>query len=363
MTRPETSARRGGPAVAARLWPAVKLVGGVAILAVLVAELGSRAVVDALASVGPGAVLAALALGLLTTAASAARWCLVARALGVALPLATAVGDCYRATFLNSVLPAGVLGDVHRAVGYGRRIGDVGRGVRIVALERVTGQLAIVVLGVGVLVGARPALLVDVLRPGGAGAAELLAALVAVAALGLVLARTPRAARVRAALREALADARDGVLARGTWPALLGLSVVTLAGYLALFVVAARAAGVTAPLSTLLPLLVLGLLAMVVPLNVGGWGPREGVLAVAFSAAGLGAAQGLATAVVYGVLGLVACLPGAVVLVLPAVRPTPAPDPMTARPREEHSVIELARSPIHTAPAGTTPRSAGEVAA
>lgn len=323
--------RRGGTGarrpVVTGLWPAAKLLGGVAILAVLVAKLGSRTVASALASIGPGAVLAALALGLLTTAASAARWCLVARSLGVALPLAPAVADCYRSTFLNSVLPAGVLGDVHRAVGHGRRIGDVGRGVRIVALERVTGQLAIVVLGVGVLAAARPALLVAALRPSGTGTAELLAALVTVAALGLVLARTPRAARLRgrisAALRAGLAEARGGVSA--AWPALLGLSVVTLAGYLALFVVAARTAGVTAPLATVVPLLVLGLLAMVVPLNVGGWGPREGVLAVAFSTAGLGAAQGLATAVVYGVLGLVACLPGAVVLALPAVRPTPEP--------------------------------------
>ena len=42
------------------------------------------------------------------------------------------------------------------------------------------------------------------------------------------------------------------------------------------------------------------LLAMVVPLNVGGWGPREGVAAWAFAAAGWGAAQGVAAATAYG---------------------------------------------------------------
>jgi uncharacterized membrane protein YbhN (UPF0104 family) len=305
------------------MWPAVKLVAGVGIVVALVARLGSHAVVDGLASIDCRSVLAALALGVVTTGASAARWCIVARALGLRLPLADAVSDCYRAVFLNSVLPAGVLGDVHRAVGYGRQIGDVGRGVRVVALERVTGQAAIVVLGVGVLLGARPTLLTTAagaLRPGGAGTAELLAALVALVALGIWLVRAPRAARLRVALRTGLADARSGVLTRGTWPALLGLSVVTLAGYLALFVVAARAAGADAPLVDLLPLLVLGLLAMALPLNVGGWGPREGVMAVAFGAVGLGAAQGLTTAVVYGVLSLIACLPGALVLLMPAAR-------------------------------------------
>ena len=305
------------------LWPVVKLVGGVGILVMLVVRLGSDAVVDGLASIGIGSVLAALGLGLLTTAASAWRWCIVARGMGLRLPLPVAVGDCYRAIFLNSVLPAGVLGDVHRAVGYGRQIGDVGRGVRVVALERVTGQAAVVVIGLAVLLGAQPTLIADAagtLRPGWLGAAELLAVLLAVGALVAWLVRGPQAARLRAALRTGVADARSGVFSRGTWPALLLLSVVALAGYLTLFVVAARAAGSTAALRELLPLLVLGLLAMALPLNVGGWGPREGVTAVAFGTVGLGAAQGLTTAVVYGVLSLIACLPGAVVLVLSATR-------------------------------------------
>ena len=51
----------------------------------------------------------------------------------------------------------------------------------------------------------------------------------------------------------------------------------------------------------MLPLALLVLLAAVLP-NIGGWGPREGVTAWAFAAAGLGASRGVATAVVYGVM-------------------------------------------------------------
>ena len=47
------------------------------------------------------------------------------------------------------------------------------------------------------------------------------------------------------------------------------------------------------------------MLAAVLP-NIGGWGPREGVTAWAFGAAGLGASLGVATAVVYGVMVFVA---------------------------------------------------------
>jgi hypothetical protein len=57
--------------------------------------------------------------------------------------------------------------------------------------------------------------------------------------------------------------------------------------------------------------------------NVGGWGPREGVTAWVFGAAGLHAQQGVATAVAYGVIVFVATLPGAAVLVVAWFRGSP----------------------------------------
>ena len=65
---------------------------------------------------------------------------------------------------------------------------------------------------------------------------------------------------------------------------------------------------------------------MTVPLNVGGFGPREGVAAWAFASAGLTASLGVTTAVLYGALVLVASLPGAAVLLVRRLRP-PAVDP------------------------------------
>ena len=70
-----------------------------------------------------------------------------------------------------------------------------------------------------------------------------------------------------------------------------------------------------------MPLALLVMLAMVLP-SAGGWGPREGVTAWAFGAAGLGAQRGIATAVVYGIMVFVACLPGAAVLVVAWLRRT-----------------------------------------
>ena len=115
-------------------------------------------------------------------------------------------------------------------------------------------------------------------------------------------------------MRTAAADLRGGLLPRRAWPGIVLASAMVVAGHVVTFLIAARTAGSTVSPARMLPLALLVLLAMGLPTNIAGWGPREGVAAWVFSVAGLGAAQGVATAVVYGVMVLVASLPGAVVL-------------------------------------------------
>jgi uncharacterized membrane protein YbhN (UPF0104 family) len=267
---------------------------------------------DGLRRIDGPTLLAGLGIGVLTTVFSAWRWCRVAQALGIRLPLGAAVADYYRALFLNAALPGGVLGDVHRAVRHGQSAGDVGRGVRAVVLERTAGQIALVVFGVPVLLALPSPVLTQARHLAGLLALAALGALAIVAAVRM--GRAPRPSRRRRAFAVALAEARTALLARGSWPAVLSSSVVVLAGHLLMFLVAARAAGSHASPLALLPLALLALIAMGLPLNIGGWGPREGVTAWAFGAAGLGAHTGLGVAVVYGVLSFVASLPGVLVL-------------------------------------------------
>ena len=106
----------------------LRLAAGVAVLWFLVRHVGAAPFEDGLRAVTGQAVLAAVTLTALTTVCSAWRWRVVARSLGVDIGLPGAVGAYYRSLFLNSVLPGGVLGDVHRAVTHGRRAGDVAAG-------------------------------------------------------------------------------------------------------------------------------------------------------------------------------------------------------------------------------------------
>jgi uncharacterized membrane protein YbhN (UPF0104 family) len=307
-------------------WASARLLGVAATFAVLFWRVGTGPFIDGIQAVDGRALAAAAVLGVLTTLCCAWRWKVVARGLGVDLPFWTAVAAYYRSQFLNVTLPGGVAGDVHRGVSHGRDVSDVSRGLRAVAWERSAGQLVQAVLTVAVLL-ALPSPLRSSM-PLVVGAA--VAAVVVVALISRV---RPTAARsLWARLRRAVAgDVRDGLLARRAWPVIVVASALAVAGFTITFLIAARTAGTTAPLSQMVPLALLVLLAMVLP-NVAGWGPREGVTAWVFGAAGLGAAQGVATAVVFGVMVFVATLPGAVILVVAWLRGPQQPE----RPEPAH---------------------------
>jgi glycosyltransferase 2 family protein len=287
--------------------------GGAVILAVLLERLGTGPFVDALRATDAAAVVVAIGVTAVTTACCAWRWRLVARGLGVELPVRAAISGYYRSQFLNGTLPGGVLGDVDRAVRHGRHVGDLGRSARSVAWERSAGQLVQVVVTVAVLL-----VLPSPLR----SALPLTLLVAALAVLGVALASTlTRRTRV---VRAVISDARRTLLAQPLWPGILLTSVLAGAGHVVVFLVAARAVDPTGSTARVLPLALVVLLASAIPFNVAGWGPREGAAAWAFGAAGLGATQGATIAVVYGVLALVATLPGAVLMAVAWLTPSDA---------------------------------------
>lgn len=316
-----------------RLWAWARVAGPVLVLAVLVWRLGTGPFLAGVRSVDGGVLAAAAGIAALCTMCCAWRWKIVARGLGVELSLPAAVAAYYRSQFLNVTLPGGIVGDVHRGVSHGRDVCDVGRGLRAVAWERTAGQVVQgVVTVVALLVLPSP---VRSSMPVVAGAA-----LVALIATVLVLRARPSGgrtalARVRTVLTR---DIRDALMARRAWLAIVLTSALVVAGHAVTFMIAARTAGATAPPSVLLPLALIAMTGMVLP-SAGGWGPREGVTAWAFGAAGLGAQRGVTTAVVYGVMVFVACLPGAVVLVVSWLRRIRLPERERSQPPLRESAV------------------------
>ncbi len=240
-----------------RRW--LRVAAGLGVLGFLVWQLGTGPFLDGLRATTAWAVLVALVVTAGTTWCCAVRWALVSARFGPRVPVRTAYVAYYRSQLINATVPGGVVGDVHRAYRHGWRG---------VVWERVLGQLVQVAV-VGAL-----------LLPGGWRWMGLAAVLLMALAGGVVVL----------------------------------LSALAVAGHLVVFLVAAESVGVTLTPVQLLPIGALVLLGAAIPLNLAGWGPREGVAAWAFAAFGSTAAVGVTVSVTFGVLALVATLPGLIVL-------------------------------------------------
>lgn len=296
---------------ASRGWRLVaKPLTGAIVVAGVVAAVGAQPFLRGLAAISGSAVAAALLLAAIATCAAAWRWRIVAHRLGLELGAAEAVAAYYRSQFLNTVLPGGIVGDVHRAVAHGRDAASLPQAARAVAAERTAGQAVQLVFAVAVLAAI-----------GASASGPAMAVLALVAALaGVVAVVCAFSRRARAALAREAAMLQ---VAFSSWRAVLGVvaaSVLVLAAHVATFVVACLAVGVTASPDRLATAAIVAVLASAIPFSLGGWGPREGAAAWAFAALGLGAAAGVAAATAYGVLVMIALAPGAVVAAASVLR-------------------------------------------
>mgnify|MGYP000285277544 CR=1 FL=1 len=273
-------------------------------------------VIGAVGPLAPGWIVLALALTLPQMLLSAWRWRLTACRLGLSLDWARALREYYLAMFLNQVLPGGVAGDAARAWRHSRASGRRGSAWRAVIIERASGQLALLLLTLLVVAlsplwqGWLGRALAGLASPGWLMAAALLV-VATVPAIRHLLRRPP------AALAGLGSDLRHSLLASSIWPRQLLGSLLVVLSYALVFVCAARAIGVTLPLGTLLSLVPPVLLAMLIPLSLAGWGLREGAAALVWGLAGLPPAEGVAVSMAYGLLVLLASLPG--VLFLPGL--------------------------------------------
>lgn len=294
----------------------IRLIGGCAVLVAVVAHVGTGPVLHGLVSVDGPTIGAAAILAAIATAAASWRWRLVAGRLGVELRWSHAIAMYYQSQFLNMVLPGGVIGDVHRAVAHGRSAGSIGRATRAVAIERSAGQLMQLTLTLLIL---------------GCLGAELNGHLTVTIAIGVavlvvtvlvvtVIAAFSASAHVRMAVRHELAELRAGLGSVRVSAQVAVASVIVIACHAMTFAIAAADVGASVPALQLFALTFVILLGASIPLNIGGWGPREGIAGWAFASVGFGATSGVAASTLFGVLAIISVAPGAVVTVVFAAR-------------------------------------------
>ncbi len=296
---------------------AARFAGAAAILAITLYLIDVEAVWHRLRNLDSQWLVLGVFLAALNYCAVAVRWWAVARRFEVPLSPGRALADYVLGGFANQALPTGLAGAALRAVRHGKRKRDngepvgAGTAIAIVVLERLDG---LAVLALAALCGAIALV----------GREPHIAAIAAGAVLGLAgvsFGVFSLAAKRSAQGRDGfVAQARHALIADGAWlwQLLSSASSVALLG--SGFFCAAQASGVDVTFVRALIVTPLILASMVIPLAIAGWGIREAAAAGLFAAMGLDASTGVAVSVSFGLISLVASLPGAIVWLVPEPR-------------------------------------------
>lgn len=271
-----------------------------------------HAVSRVIVTVDPLMLTLAVVLGCLAFPLGGVRWWCVVRGLGESASPRLLTGLFWLAGLVAQVLP-NPMGDAVRISVAARAGLGLGTAFRSAFLERVVMVAALVVL----ITATQPLLRA---RVGAADPAWLGVALLAFAIVGLgVLACADRPLLRLGHLRAiaALASVSAGFRRLLVSPWALPMLVTVVLSHLNTIVVAiVLGAALDLPLSAgdYLAAIPVTILAVVLPVSIGGWGVREGVLLALLGAMGVPAPAALAFSLLLGLTGMIAALPGVVML-------------------------------------------------
>jgi glycosyltransferase 2 family protein len=297
---------------AGRPWPSwLKLGLALGLLAATLWLVDVRMLWQRLRGLHVGWLGVAFAIGALQFALLAARWCFVARRLGLTLHYAQALGEYYLSSLLNFVSPVGVVADAWRALRHAQLTPErppLARAALAVVLERASGQLALWLVALAVAPRWAPALAAAADTHANAPALAL-GALLALGLTALALAR-----RSLARIRQLALEGGRAFFAPASLGVHLSLSLALIASHVALFMAAARALQLQVPAALALQVVPAMLIASTLFAVLGGFGSREAAAAALFHLAGRSAAEGVAISVVFGAVSVLGSLPGLLAL-------------------------------------------------
>jgi uncharacterized membrane protein YbhN (UPF0104 family) len=299
----------------------VRLAVSVLILAVVLRSIDLRQASQVALSAAPEWLLLALLAQFGSTAVAAYRWQLIMRNLGFGQSFAFYWNSYFKGMFFNQGLPTSIGGDALRVLDVARR-GFRKRDVLVgVAIDRITGLGALLLLAlVAHLVN--PGLLPDaVYRPILALSAAGVAGFAGLHFLGrwAWLGRQPRLAFVKS-----VSDRLQRAVSRHGFLVFASSLLVPLLALIAFFA-AGRALGLRYDLLTYFAIVPPALVLTVVPISIAGWGVREGVLVGLFSLIGADKTVVLMMSLAYGILLILVSLPGLAVFLQGRRRQARAP--------------------------------------
>ncbi|MCC6874818.1 MAG: flippase-like domain-containing protein [Sandaracinaceae bacterium] len=299
---------------------AIKLAVTLGLLAWLVHQIlakeGIDALVHRLSVLRWEWIAAAVALHLTAVLAGVVRWHTLLRAGEIDLPLPWLLRSFLVGRFVGAFTPSTAGLDGWRVYEVSRQTGRTAQSAAVIAVEKLVGLLGMAaVCGALVPFGARRLLgdgaIVSTVSIA-AGASIVLLALGRPSWMRRLAARLPFARSRALSVAEALERTRPtpGALARA-----LALGAVSHLALSAVFLATARALGVDASAGTMLVTGNAIVVAVLLPISIGGVGVREGVAVMLLASAGVAPADAMLVALLGYVTGQVPALAGGLLLV------------------------------------------------
>lgn len=263
------------------------------------------------ASIDPAWAVAALLMFLILLVLGALRWLVFTRALAVPSSATAIVRINFVASFLGQVLPAGIGIDAVRIWFLTQRGARVGPSVASVVLDRLAGLGSLLLL-IAVFL---PLLFsrvnddsietaITIVLAGGAGGFGLLFIL-------LMVPRRLDHIKSMAAMANTIRFAQQNGLFRRPALESFGLSIIVHIASVVVVWFLAEGLGLAISWSTLLALIPTVMLLAMLPISLAGWGVRESAMVTALGYVGVDAGAALALSVLFGVVMIIASLPGA----------------------------------------------------
>jgi uncharacterized membrane protein YbhN (UPF0104 family) len=282
------------------------------ILGWLGTRIDMRASLAAIASISRPHLLAVLGLVAIDRLVMIWRWVLLLRAANVAVTTGQAARIFLTSSFVGSFLPAGVGGDAARAWSLSQITSRLGDALASVVVDRVLGVLSLAAMGAAGLAAWTP------------GGVDPLRVVAAVVVLGLACVA---AFWGDAVLRGVLpADRHDGPVARrllrladavahyrghrGALATVMGWSIVVQVLRIVQAWVLGLGLGLHVPFAYYLLVMPLGLLMLLVPISVSGFGVPQGVIVWLLRPMDVPDPQAFALSTLIVLTGLAGNLPG-----------------------------------------------------
>ncbi len=278
------------------------------LLALIGRHVDLQRMATALAAIPPPSLAEALALQLASNCVAAGRWHLIMHRLGVPGSFAFYLQSFFKGALFNQGLPSSIGGDGLRILDVARIAGRREDAVIGVFLDRFIGLAGLLLLNLAALLVNRTLLPDRVALP-------LLAclSLLTVALAGLfVFARIDlfQQGRPLGLLGRLSTRCRQVCTTAPAMTLQAGLSILTHLLAMAAFAVLGHGAGLHYPLQVYLALVPPAVLLTILPVSLAGWGLREGAMVGLFLLVGADKSMVLTFSIVYGLVNLIASLPG-----------------------------------------------------